>query len=73
MPDRQVPRQPQVAPLGTVAATDGSPAVEPAQAWWGIFERSCWGFAIGAPDGTFVAMNPAFAEMHGYAVEELSG
>ena len=43
------------------------------QAWWGIFECSGWGFAIGAPDGTFITMNPAYAEMHGYSVEELVG
>ena len=72
MESSNIRRQPQVAPLGTGAATDGCPAVEP-QAWWAIFERSGWGFAIGDPDGTFVAMNPAYAEMHGYLVEELVG
>ena len=52
---------------------NGSSAEVGQEAWWAIFDRSGWGFAIGAPDGTFVTMNPAFAEMHGYSVEELVG
>ena len=72
MESRNVPGQPQVVTLGSGAATDGSPAIE-LQPWWCIFERSGLGFAIGAQDATFVAMNPAFAEMHGYSVEELVG
>lgn len=42
--------------------------------WQYMFERSDWPFAISAPDkDTFELVNPAFAKMYGYTVEELIG
>lgn len=39
-----------------------------------ILDTRGWGFAIGSRDGrSFEGMNPEFARMHGYSVEELSG
>ena len=72
MAKRNPTRRPQRAAQAK-GAGNGSPAKVGLEAWWAIFDRSGWGFAIGAPDGTFVTMNPAFAEMHGYSVEELVG
>ena len=42
--------------------------------WAHIFEHAEWGVAIGSADGrTLEMMNPAYAKMHGFTVEELSG
>jgi PAS domain S-box-containing protein len=42
--------------------------------WAHMFEHAEWGVAIGSADGrTLEMMNPAYARMHGYTVEELSG
>ncbi len=42
--------------------------------WAHIFEHAEWGVAIGSADGrSLEMMNPAYARMHGYTVEELSG
>lgn len=42
--------------------------------WTHIFEHAGWGIVVGSADGkTIEMMNPAFASMHGYTVEELSG
>jgi PAS domain S-box-containing protein len=42
--------------------------------WQHIFEHAEWGVVVGSGDGrTLELMNPAFARMHGYSVEELSG
>jgi PAS domain S-box-containing protein len=42
--------------------------------WAHIFEHAEWGVVIGSADGkTLEMMNPAFAKMHGYTVEELTG
>jgi PAS domain S-box-containing protein len=39
-----------------------------------LFEHAGWGVAIiNAPDSTLLAVNPAFARMHGYTVDELVG
>jgi PAS domain S-box-containing protein len=44
------------------------------QKWEQIFQHTGWGVAITAPaDDTLQAVNPAFAHMHGYAVEEVIG
>jgi PAS domain S-box-containing protein len=41
--------------------------------WAHIFEHAEWGVAIGSADGrTLEMMNPAYAKMHGYTIEELS-
>ncbi len=40
--------------------------------WGHIFENAKWGLALGAGDGRkFELINPAFAEMHGYTVDEI--
>jgi PAS domain S-box-containing protein len=40
--------------------------------WAHVFESAQWGIVVGNPDEkTFEAMNPAYASMHGYTVEEL--
>jgi PAS domain S-box-containing protein len=42
--------------------------------WERIFQHATWGVAIAsAPDVIFQAVNPAYAEMHGYTVAELQG
>src|ERR1041384_2426111 len=42
--------------------------------WKNVFEHAGWGIVISGKDGLRLeAMNPAFAGMHGYAIEELSG
>ncbi|MGB2694988.1 MAG: PAS domain S-box protein [Dehalococcoidia bacterium] len=44
------------------------------QAWLTILEPADWGFCITDPKGnTLAGMNPAFATMHGYTVDELVG
>jgi PAS domain S-box-containing protein len=47
---------------------------EALQKWGQIFEHAQWGIVVGSPDvQSLELMNPAFAEMHGYTVEELTG
>ena len=42
--------------------------------WVHIFEHTEWGVVVGSVDGkTLELMNPAFARMHGYTVQELTG
>ena len=42
--------------------------------WEHVFQETGWGITIGSRDGkTLEAMNPAFAQMHGYTREELTG
>ncbi|MGZ4090031.1 MAG: PAS domain S-box protein [Bacteroidia bacterium] len=54
--------------------TQSKETEEIAYRWQYMFERSDWPFAISAPDNdTFVLVNPAFAKMYGYSVEELTG
>jgi PAS domain S-box-containing protein len=49
-------------------------AEEAAERWADVFEHVQWGAVIGSEDGSkLVMMNPAYAQMHGYAVEELVG
>jgi two-component system, cell cycle sensor histidine kinase and response regulator CckA len=44
------------------------------QRWARIFEHAGWGVAIVSPDGrTIESVNPAFALMHGWTVDELRG
>jgi two-component system, cell cycle sensor histidine kinase and response regulator CckA len=44
------------------------------QRWARIFEHAGWGVAIVSADGgTIESVNPAFAEMHGWTVDELRG
>lgn len=47
-------------------------AEEAAERWANIFEHVQWGVVVGSGDGqTLMMMNPAYARMHGYTVEEL--
>lgn len=47
-------------------------ALEAAKRWEQVFKHAGWGVAVG--DGPNLALiNPAFAHMHGWTVEELSG
>jgi methyl-accepting chemotaxis protein len=49
-------------------------AKEVLQRWANIFKHAGWGVAVGEIDGSvMVLMNPAFASMHGYTLEELTG
>ena len=42
--------------------------------WQQVFEQSSRGLAIGCADArTLLQMNPAYARMHGYRVDELTG
>jgi PAS domain S-box-containing protein len=41
--------------------------------WARIFEHAGWGVAIVSPQGTIESLNPAFASMHGWSVDELRG
>jgi PAS domain S-box-containing protein len=44
------------------------------QRWQNVFIHAGWGIVIGSADGkTLERVNPAFARMHGYAVDELVG
>ncbi len=43
------------------------------QRWARIFEHAGWGVAIVSADGIIESVNPAFAAMHGWSVEELRG
>jgi len=44
------------------------------QRWKQVFEQADWGVVVGSADGkTLEMMNPAYARMHGYSVEELTG
>lgn len=40
--------------------------------WQDVFEHAEWGVVVGSADGrSFELMNPAYARMHGYTVDEL--
>jgi PAS domain S-box-containing protein len=43
------------------------------QRWARIFEHAGWGVAIVSAEGIIESVNPAFASMHGWTVEELRG
>jgi PAS domain S-box-containing protein len=49
-------------------------AEETAQRWSNVFEHVRWGAVMVSEDGSkLIMMNPAYASMHGYTVEELKG
>ena len=49
-------------------------AEEQARRWAEVFEHVQWGVALGdAVTGKLLTMNPAYARMHGYEVDELAG
>ena len=44
------------------------------QVWRQVFEHARWGIVIANPaEGRLEAVNPAYADMHGYTVEEMKG
>ncbi|HEX5736197.1 MAG TPA: PAS domain S-box protein [Blastocatellia bacterium] len=52
-------------------ATESARAV---QVWRQVFEHARWGIVIANPaEGRLEAVNSAYADMHGYAVEEMKG
>ncbi|MDQ1524931.1 MAG: hypothetical protein QOE47_2855 [Pyrinomonadaceae bacterium] len=58
----------------TMDITQRKRAEEELRRWEQIFQHAGWGVALGDPvTGTLEAINPAFARMHGYTVEEMRG
>jgi PAS domain S-box-containing protein len=54
--------------------TERNAYMQDLQRWRHIFEYVEWGVVVSNPDsGMLELMNPAFAQMHGYSVEELTG
>lgn len=54
--------------------TDRKRADEAVRKWEQVFEHASWGVVIANPaDNTLQAVNRAYAEMHGYTVDELVG
>lgn len=42
--------------------------------WANIFKNARWGVAVSDKQGAFIdLLNPAFAKMHGYSIEEIAG
>jgi len=71
-------RGPQGQGLGVggvvTETTDIKDAAATLQRWRQVFEQADWGVVVGSADGkTLEMMNPAYARMHGYSVEELTG
>ncbi len=49
-------------------------AEEQARRWAEVFEHVQWGVVLGDPEtGNLLTMNPAYARMHGFEIEELAG
>ena len=60
--------------LVTIDITEVKKNERELQRWADVFRHSQWGIAVGSAGKTDLEMlNPAFAEMHGYTVEELKG
>jgi PAS domain S-box-containing protein len=57
----------------TMDITERKEAGEGLRRWEQIFRHAGWGVAMVDPASVLRAVNPAFARMHGYAVEELLG
>ncbi|MBI5020401.1 MAG: PAS domain S-box protein [Ignavibacteriales bacterium] len=54
--------------------TERKRAEESLKMWANIFEHAEWGVGVSSKDGKSLAnLNPTFAKMHGYTVEELMG
>ena len=52
--------------------SDRSGQPETSRNWAEVFAHAAWGIRLGSADGkTVEAVNPAFARMHGYRVEEM--
>jgi len=60
--------------LATIDITERKEHEKELQRWADVFKHSKWGIVVGAADKQDLEiLNPAFAEMHGYTVEELVG
>ncbi|HEY0083508.1 MAG TPA: PAS domain S-box protein, partial [Pyrinomonadaceae bacterium] len=58
----------------TMDITERKEAGEGLRRWEQIFRHAGWGVALADPaTGTLEAVNPAFARLHGYSVEEMLG
>jgi PAS domain S-box-containing protein len=57
----------------TMDITERKEAGEGLRRWEQLFMHAGWGVAMVDAAGIFQAVNPAFARMHGFAVEELIG
>ncbi len=58
----------------TMDITERKEAGEGLRRWEQIFRHAGWGVALADPaTGTLEAVNPAFARLHGYGVEEMIG
>ena len=58
---------------GAAVGPDGEVDAQDRIRWFEVFHRAAWGVVVASGDGTTSElMNPAFAAMHGYTVEELS-
>lgn len=54
--------------------TEQEQAADELRKWAQFFQRAEWGVVVGSTDSwALETMNPAFARMHGYTVEELTG
>ena len=51
----------------------GLALAQTARRWQCAFEQACRGVAITSADGLALQINPAYAQMHGYRVDELIG
>ncbi|HEY9401079.1 MAG TPA: PAS domain S-box protein [Pyrinomonadaceae bacterium] len=57
----------------TMDITARKEAGEELRRWEHIFQHAGWGVVLVDRDGTLRVVNPAFARMHGFAVEEMIG
>jgi len=57
----------------TQNVTERKRAEESLAKWAHIFEHAEWGVVVGRADSRLDTMNPAYARMHGFTVEELAG
>src|SRR5262245_57948640 len=73
----RVSLMPQPLPSNIPNPSDTLPTVgiqDALRKWEHVFQRACWGIAITEGDaGRLDWINRAYAEMHGYTVEELQG
>ncbi|NLF52070.1 MAG: PAS domain S-box protein, partial [Leptolinea sp.] len=54
--------------------TERKQTTEKIRKWADVFMHADWGLTVESADGTrYELMNPAFAQMHGYTLEEMSG
>ena len=58
----------------TIDITEKKQAEETLQMWGNVFTNAGWGVSVSNKDGQYLEMmNPRFAEMHGFSIDELKG